>query len=709
MMSPLIRGLSPQVARALQSFRLRQIPLACAVLFAPAYAATARADEAPVEIETITVNASPLGSTADQLVQPVEVISGEELDRKRRGTIGETLEQEPGVATTDFGAGAGRPVIRGQAGPRVQVLENGLASMDASDVSTDHAVTIDPAHATQVEVLKGPATLLYGSGASAGVVNVVDERLPQSVTEGVHVSGEGLYGSNADERSGNAEVGYGVGHHQFRADYATRKADDYDIPGSANTDGSGSHGTLANSASESRSGAFSYGYVTDAGSSLSGSVSRYTTTYGLPVEETAFIDMDQTRYDLQGIVLNPLPGIASVKLRSGYVDYEHTEFEAPGEPGTVFRNKQSQHRLEAVHVPVAGWRGVVGVQYNDRDFQAIGEEAFVPASQTRQLGLFVVEEKPWRLGKFELGARIERDSNEPVDTGERQYEDRDFTPFSLSAGSVLDLGEHYHLKVYFTHSQRSPVAEELYAYGPHGATGTFERGDAGLDMETANNVELGLDHHDGRLQWQANIYWQQAKDYIFQQEVDQGLNPDGSGTPQADGLPDRIGEGEEGFVFAPDGDLLLVDYRQGDAEFYGAEGQVRYALLQGPLQLDVSAFGDITRGRIKDGDNLPRITPARAGFAFDLARGATDANLSYTRVFSQSHLAALETPTDGYDLLSAELGYTFEPDPDSGKKTRLFLRGRNLLDEEIRRSTSFLKDVAPAPGVSVLAGLSFEF
>ena len=205
----------------------------------------ALADEKKGNIEEIVVTAVPLGQTEDQLVRPVDVLSGEELDRARRSTIGDTLENQPGISTTDFGAGAGRPVIRGQGGPRVTVLENGIASMDASDVSTDHAVTIDPAYANQVEVLKGPATLLYGGGASAGVVNVVDRRLPTEVVEGIHGIGDVQYGSNASRQSGSADFGLGIGKHEFRAAYSGLDADDYDIPGWSHTDGTASSGSLS--------------------------------------------------------------------------------------------------------------------------------------------------------------------------------------------------------------------------------------------------------------------------------------------------------------------------------------------------------------------------------------------------------------------------------------------------------------------------------
>lgn len=651
-------------------------------------------------VPEIIVTADPLARAADELTQPVEILAADELDRQRGASIGETLERQLGVSTTDFGRGAGRPLIRGQGGPRVLVLSNGVPSMDASDVSTDHDVTIDPAHATQIEVLKGPATLIYGSAASAGVINVVDDRLPGSVTPGLSGEAGAGYGSNGDERFGSASVGYGFGESndgtQLHADIAGRRAGDYDIPGYANADGTGSHGVLANSGTRKDSGSVSAAQFWDGGS-LAASFSRVVSVYDLPVEETAFIDMSQSRWDIEGRLNNPLPGIVSLRLRSGYNDYEHVEFEAPGEPGTRFENQQSDTRLEAVHAAIAGWRGVFGVQYGHRDFSAIGEEAFVPPTISTGLGAFVVEERPVDWGKLEIGARVDRNESKPDDLPTRS-----FMPLSFSAGTTIDLSDDYHLKAYATRSQRSPVTEELYSFGPHGATETFERGNADLDMETANNFEIGIDKHAGRLQWRANVYYERINDYIFSQETDQGLNADGSGTASSDGIADRVDD--EG-NFDPNGELLLVRYRHANANFYGVEGEIGYALLQGPINLQGRLFGDAAYGELSGGDDLPRMTPMRFGLGLTADRGPLSGGLDLIRVAKQDRVAALETETDGYTLLNADLAYTL---PLASANTSIYLRGRNLLDEEARRSTSFIKDEAPLPGASVIVGFEVK-
>ncbi len=674
------------------------LPLIAAVI---AFPFVAQADEDPkiaVELDTVTVRANPLGKTADQLVQPTSVIDGEDLNSKRRGTIGETLENEPGISTTDFGPGAGRPVIRGQAGPRVEVLENGIGSLDVSDVSPDHAVSIDTANARAIEVLRGPATLLYGSRASGGVVNVINGRLPTTVDDGFHGVLEGQYGTNADERNGALELDYGVGHHQIHVDAAGRKSGEFDIPGNARTDGEGSQGFLQNSRVQNNSTGFSYGYV-DGGSSASFAVSTFGAVYGLPAEQTTFINLDQTRYDAQGILDKPLPGIESIKLRGAYNYYGHTEFEGPGEPGTVFSNRQNDERVEIVHAPITGFRGVFGIQHDFRRFQALGDEAFVPPSRSVQIGAFLIEEYAWSLGKFEAGFRVNRDTTKL--TGDERP-NREFTPVSVSLGNIFNISPNNHLTINFSRAQRSPVPEELYAFGPHLATASFERGLANAKLETANNFEIGFDHHDERLSFEANLYFNSLQNYLYLAETDTGVNADGSGTAASDGIADRVdGEG----TFDPDGELVLVDYRQSDTRFYGLEGQVSYVLTRGLYELKGRAFGDYVAGEISSGNQaLPRVTPARFGLGLDGKRGPITASIDYTRVFDQDNIASLETRTDGYNLLGVEVAYGFKLNRDASATSQLFLRARNILDEEARRHTSFLKDVAPLPGASVFLG-----
>lgn len=659
---------------------------------------TGEFDETP--IQTVIVKANPLGREADDLVQPTRVLSGEELDRRRGGTIGELLENQPGVANSDFGPGVGRPIIRGQGGARVAVLENGIGAMDVSTLSNDHAVSIDPASAEQVEIIKGPATLIYGSAASGGVVNLVNGRLADEFRQGLAAEGELTFSDNADGRSQRIELDYGLRSVMLHADYAGREANNLEIPGNAFVDGSAPvDGEVPNSALKTRSGAMAATWFGSRGR-LGVALSQYQDEYGIPKEEEAFIDLEQTRIDAEGVLERPFPGFETVKLRMGFNDYEHTEFEAPAEPGTRFSNDEAEGRLELVHAPLGDWRGVIGTQVIDRDFAAIGDEAFVPPVQTESMGLFVVEEREFRRGRVEVGARIEQVQQKPAAaSGNPQI---DFTPLSLAGGVMLDLNPDYHLRLNLARAQRAPAAEELYAFGPHLATGTFERGAAGLGEETSTNLELGVDKHQGRWTFEASVYYNPISNYIYLLEADEN----------ADGLADQVTP--EGEPFVPgggetgeeEGPLLLVDYSRGDATFTGFELQTAYALLQGPVALDLTLFADRVSARLDDGPDLPRITPGRLGLGLDAAWRGLQTQLDLTRVDGQDQVSTLETETGGYTLLSADLSYTLET--SQSLSTTFYLRGRNLLDEEARRHTSFLKDVAPIAGTTLLAGVRFS-
>lgn len=654
------------------------------------------------EIDEVIVTASPLRRTADELVQPIIVLGGEELDRLRRGTLGETLESQPGIASTDFGAGAGRPVIRGLAGPRVEMLENGMSAMDVSELSPDHAVTISPAQARQIEVIKGPATLLYGNSASGGVVNVDNGRLPLKRRDGLHSALDLSAGDNADERNASGEASFGRGAHQWHADAGWREADDYQIPGTAHVDDSGSHGELANSALRATSGALSYAHIADNDNAYGAALSRFESRYGLPVEDSAFIDMHQTRIDAQVLLFRPLAALESLKLRAAAADYAHTEFEAPGIAGTRFENREAQARLEAAHRPYAGLRGVLGAQARVRDFSADGEEAYVPPVLSREFGVFLVEERALAYGSLEFGARLERTTNAPKGGAAH----RDFTPLSLALGSRFDLGEDAHFKLYITHAERAPVPEELYAYGPHAATATFERGQLDADMEVANNIELGFDHHAGPWTFDARVYYNRISDYLYLAEVDAGLDADGSGVAATDGIADRV---DEDGVFAADGELLLVDYRQTNARLYGFEAEARYALpLPGPVQVYARGFADRVIAERSNGEALPRIPPLRYGLGLDAHYRALGASLDLTRVARRDDLAPLEAPSAAYRLLNAELDYRLLAVDDERGSASIYLRGRNLLDDDIRRATSFIKDAAPAPGRALFIGLRWQ-
>ena len=391
------------------------------------------------------MTASPLRNAIDNLARPVSVLTGEELDARRAGTLGETLERQSGVQSSYFGAGVGRPIIRGQDGARVQVLSSGSSSLDVSTVSADHAVTIEPFLADQIEVLKGPATLLYGSGAIGGAVNVVDGRIPTAQV-GRTASGraEIRHGSAADENVGMARLDADAGALTLHVDAFRRDSGDYRIPGFAFSpalvaeelaEGEElehfARGRLPNSALTTQGGGIGASWFGER-AWFGGSAGTYRTNYGIPPgahaheedggepaeeeePEVVRLDMRQDRFEFRG-GLRELGPLQEINYRVTRSLYEHTEFEGEA-VGTVFENLGTEARIEAVQNEINGWRGAIGLQYGHRDFSAIGDEAFVPPSISRDVGLFVLQERDFGDFKLELGARHDRVSVDPESGG----------------------------------------------------------------------------------------------------------------------------------------------------------------------------------------------------------------------------------------------------------------------------------------------------
>ncbi len=680
--------------------RLKLTLMALALVSSAALAADAeeepqRLEKEPVLLEPITVTATPLEAEAGHIAQPVEVLTGEALRRRQALTIGETLAREPGISASDFGLGASRPIIRGLGGPRVRILEGGIGSMDASALSPDHAVSIDPLHARQIEILKGPATLLYGSGAIGGIVNIVTDRIPMEVPDKPSLEPEFRYDSATNERTGGGTVEAGYGNLALHFDGLKRRTSDYDIPGFASIDPEPGEipGEVFNSDVDTETEAGGASYIGDRGY-LGFAISHYASNYGVPgsgEEAGVRIDLHQLRYDIQGELENPAPGFNRLKMKLGHNDYEHQEIEPSGEVGTDFQNDEYEGRVELLHQPLWGFNGVLGVQVRHLDFEAIGEEALTPPVVGRSVGIFWFEERDWDLWHFEAGARYEN-ARYDADAGSPDVE---HDIYSVSGGAVRSFGEDYSAGVSVTRAQRAPSLDELYNDGPHLATATFERGDTALDPETANNLDLTLRGSEGPWTWQISAFANLIEDFIFADSVDEN----------GDGIADRVDEEGE---LVPDGDLLSLIFVQDDAIFYGFEAEMVFGIFEDTSygDLDARLFADYVRGKLTDGDNLPRITPPRFGAGFDYRFGAWSGDFEVMRVAKQTDNAPLETETDGYTQVDLGISYTFGTEPPD---LTLALRGTNLLDEEERRNNSFLKDIAPLPGRSVLITLRASF
>lgn len=697
-------------------------------------------DHDPVDLAAVEVRATPLPGTADDLVRPVEVLAGARLEAAKSNSLGGTVDKLPGVQSSYFGPGVGRPIIRGFDGARVQVLSDGLGSGDVSTVSVDHAVSIEPFLAEQIEVLKGPATLLYGSGAIGGAVNVVDGRVPEAATaQPLQGRAELRGGTVNDQRTGMVRLDgtSASGNVVFHFDALHRETGDYDIPGHAEsarllaeegeTPEPGTEGTLANSSVRTDSAALGVSWVGDRGFVGIG-YSLFNNRYGVPGhaheeghdhdhddhddhgnddhgdealhgEEGVRIVMDQRRTELRG-GLDRLGPFESLRAKVARTEYTHTEFE-DGEVGTVFDNTSTEARVELVHQPIGGWDGAFGVQWSQREFLAVGDEAFVPGSEARDLGVFWIAEHGFFEDRTQLEIGLRHDRNEvDVADGGAIGPDRDFDTTSLSAALRWNLSDAAHLSFGLDRAQRSPTAEELYSNGLHVATGSVELGAPDLDVETANRAEIGVHWHNGPLELAASIYHVRYDDFVYLAET--GID---------------------------EGDGPVRAWTQQDARFDGAEASLDWTFLENRTSAwALRVFGDVVKAEldgsgtrdinvaVPHGDhahhydvslpnsgNLPRIAPARVGGELRWESAAWRASVGAVRYAEQDDAAEYETVTPGYTLVDAHLAWHL--DTPGGNAVEVFVDGNNLLDEEARPHTSFLKDLAPLPGRGIEFGV----
>lgn len=591
------------------------------------------------------------------------------------------------MAATQFGPGASRPVIRGQGGPRVRVLNNGIDSFDAAGVSPDHAVVAPVGGARRIEVLRGPATLLYGSQAIGGVVNVIDGRIPDSLPAGGADGTARLdYGSGADELGGFAGIDAAAGGNLVvHGEAGFRNADDYRINGYASDEAreEGVKGRVENSALRNRNAAVGASWLGEQG--YAGlSVSRFDSYYGVPgghdhddgggEEEHGGvrIDMAQTRLDTKFGLYDVLSALEELRFRFGYADYRHDEIESSGEIGTRFDSDSWEGRIEGVHRPLfAGNDGVVGLQGGRRDFSATGEEAFLPANITDNYALFALERYSTGNWQFSLGGRIERQQVEADGIGAK----RDFTPVSLSAGASYRLPQDYVAGLSLSRTERAPSAEELLSDGAHIATRSYEVGDVNLGKETAWTAELSLRKTAGDVTGGINLFAARYQDFIY---------------------------GD--FTGAEIDDLQELRYRQSDADFHGFEIEAAWTFFRGGgWTLGTDGSIDYVRASRRGGDPLPLIPPLGYLAGLTAETGAFGFRLEVDGVLDQDRNAANESRTDSYTLLNAAVSWKPVEGSDNLK---LLLQGRNLTDAEGRNHVSLLKDEVPIRGREIrLAGI----
>ena len=702
---------------------IRLAPLALGVLLPTSMAV---ADET---LQEVIITATPLRTTTLETAQPVLLLSADLLRRSLATNLGDTLANLPGLSSTSFGPIASRPVIRGQGGLRVQVYQDGAETLDVAALSDDHAVSIDPAFADRIEVLHGPAALMYGSASAAGAVNVVTDRLPLRNTDGPIETRLELRGDSAnDERAVALRSGGHLGSGwQWRVDGFSKRSGDLSIAdfvespalraelaAEGETVGD-ERGELHNTDAKSEGGSVGLGWSGDS-LAVALSLSGYRNDYGLPEgghahgehtdeldgldadhadHEDVRIDLEQHRVDLAGEWRPTAGWIERWSLRLARNDYEHAEIE-DSIPATRYGQLGYETRLTADRRSDDVGRGVLGLQYRDLDFAALGDEAFLPPSRTRSLGLFFFEERRFGALLVEAGARWERQTLDAHDAASSRYRD---DAVSASIGSVWTSSPQTRWSLQLTRTQRHPTATELYADGAHLALQRYELGNADLGVETARTVDLAWRHNDADDRWQSKIslFVSDYRDYIFAAPL--GLDDD-----HAEHAHEHDHDHGEA--------LREVEYRATDARFHGLEAEWSIRELAKVAQggLGLRLFGDLVRARDADGHALPQIPPLRIGGELNWSRGPWRVGLESLWHDAQTRLADNELRTDGYNLLAADIAYRHTYRHGAGAATMLwFLRGQNLLDEDARRHASPLKDVAPLAGRAVSAGVRVEF
>ncbi len=672
-------------------------------------------------LEPVVVSANPLGADINDLITPVSVLRGDQLSQKQSSTLGQTLNGLPGVGSTDFGPNSSRPTIRGLDGDRVRVMSNGGASLDASTLSYDHAVAIEPLLVEQIEVVRGPAALQYGGSAIGGAVNVIDNRIPKAPVKGVHGRAEVRAGGAESERAAAGLVTVGNGAFAIHVDGSSRKTDDLKVPKQAGREGFISQGKLLNSDADQQGGALGFSLTNDHGY-LGLSLDTYRNEYGTGLYEEGDIasptriKLKQDKLTLAGEQRN-LSGktgpFESIRGSFSTTDYKHEE-SAGGVVESTFKNKGWDSRIEGTHLPIqtslGSLKGAWGVQGAESKFSAIGDATFVPNTQTNSMALFVFEELSFAPGKaVNAGLRLESvkvDSFGGGTNGETESftaDSKKFKPFSASVGYRQDMGSGWTATSGLSYTERAPTFYELYANGMHHATETYEKGNADNKKEKGTTLELGMKFKTPTTRANFGAYVTEFSNFI-------GLTQGG----YVDELDGRI-------------QSLDIDECQGGgsghcvpkynfsgikARLYGLEADGRFPLASGLFgkvsQLNMDWKADYVRGENRStGGALPRISPLRLSSALVYSEGKYSSQVDVQYAARQNRYADDLGATPSYTMFG--LGASYKTAVTGMKSAYLFMRVDNLTDVEARNASSVLRDMAPAGARAIKVGLRGNF
>ena len=646
-------------------------------------------------MEDYLVSAGPGLRSLQDYAAPVEVLSEKTIAIQNATNLAALLEGSAGVSATSFTAGASRPVLRGFSGSRVQILESGLETLDVSALSPDHAVTLEPMLIERVEILRGPATLLYGGSAIGGAINVVDKSLLRTPTSGISGAVERRYD---DASSGTTSVGHvsaGDGNWALQITGLDRENENYEVP---------EHEEPKLDGSFQETSSYSLGATRFFGQDhyFGLAYSELDSTYGVPgheheahapgeEEEGVFIEMETTRLSAEYSIPEPFAWVEALRLRASYNDYQHDEIE-DGALGIRYEQTGWELRGELAHKPLlAADSGILGLQISDSDFVAAGDEVFTPNSNTQRRALFMNEHWHGDALHYEFGARLE-DAQIDAEGVAGDYSD---TALSLAASAIWNINADRTLKLSLNRSERHPTAAELYSEGAHLATEQYLFGDASLKKETALGVDLSYEIRGADDFTRLTAFYTRFDDYIFNEDL--GYQTDDEGRPDTD--PN----------FEADHALDTYRYRAVDANYYGLEASYERTLLrQGESELSLKLTGDWVHAEQRgSGESLPRIPPIRLGLGLDYDTADWRIGAKIQRALRQTETALNESETAGYTKLDAYLRRAFAL--AGGQTLSLFAHANNLLDEKIIHHTSYLKEGAPLPGRNISVGLRLDF
>ena len=689
--------------------------ISCAML---PFTAPAFADN---NIEEVIISASAHQKSAQEVAGSFNVIANDELQRDAAATLGDTLQNQVGIASSSFGPGVGNPMIRGLGGKRIEILQNSSSVGDASDVSPDHAIATEALLAERIEILRGPATLRFGPGAIGGVVNVIDNRIHLSAFEGIEGALESRYSSGNDGVATVARFDAGNGPLNLHLDGVSRDSNDVKIPGLADLDDSdSSNGFIANSDARADSLSAGASWVQD-NSVMGFSVSHLDNNYGLPPAShgahsedsdaghddiVVRIDMQQTSYQGKLLLSDLGDFFDRLNVDVSYTDYQHREQEFDLDTGdsaisSTIEAQSRELRAELTHLERAGWFGTMGLQVSSRDFGSSGEESFIPASTTSRQGLYWLEETAIADNNLEVGIRFDRQKIEMAD----QSLSLDHDSVNIGASWIAPLSEHHRLSLTLAHSERAPAAEELLTLGTHVATNSYEIGNTRLSGESSNSIELTWVYEgdeESLLTFRGSVYHNQFSNFIFQQDTGLSLSHD---------LEDMGFEGLQACSSAlADFSNSLDEYtdaitcylfEQRDATFSGIELESSYQLSDSQ---SIELQADLVRGQFTAGSNrdIPRLPPAKIRASYVVESDHWRAALNITRAAAQNNAGENQMSTLGYTRLDASLSYN-QPN------WSVFVQGQNLTDRDIRNATSFLREIAPEAGRNLTIGLRYQF